>query len=96
MLLESLLGLRLENGKLHFAPCVPPDWPGFELSYRYRATLYRIDIVQMAEGAMVGASRLWLDGIEQTEPAISLVDDIREHQVRLSFQPALPLVQGYH
>lgn len=86
LLLESLLGLRLENGQLHFAPCVPPDWPGFEMSYRYRATIYRIALVQMpaCAGEQGGVSSLIVDGIEQSERLISLVDDLREHQVSIS------------
>jgi cellobiose phosphorylase len=86
LLLESLLGLRLENGQLHFAPCLPPDWTGFEMSYRYRATIYRIAVVQMpaSAGEQGGVSSLVVDGVEQSERLISLVDDLREHQVSIS------------
>jgi len=39
LILESLLGLRLEADKLHFTPCFNADWPESKIHYRYRETL---------------------------------------------------------
>src|SRR3546814_11352668 len=50
LIVESLLGLRLEAGKLRFAPVLPPEWDGFRMDYRHRDTLYRIDLRQSAPG----------------------------------------------
>jgi cyclic beta-1,2-glucan glucanotransferase len=36
LIAESLLGLRLEVDKLQFMPCLPSDWPGLTMYYRYR------------------------------------------------------------
>ncbi|MBN1514759.1 MAG: cyclic beta 1-2 glucan synthetase, partial [Phycisphaerae bacterium] len=36
LIVESLLGLRLEVDKLHVAPCLPVDWEAFKVHYRYR------------------------------------------------------------
>jgi len=36
LIVESLLGLRLEVDKLHFAPCFPANWSGFKVHYRFR------------------------------------------------------------
>ncbi len=84
LIVESLLGLRLEVDTLHFAPCLPVDWPGFKLRYRYRETTYAISITQTA-GA-TGAMQVTVDGVDQPDPVIPLVDDRREHtvEVRLS------------
>ncbi len=38
LIVESLLGLRLEADKLYVAPCIPADWKAFKMSYRYRET----------------------------------------------------------
>src|SRR5882724_4283864 len=35
--IETILGFRLRGRTLRFEPCVPPRWPGFELSYRHRS-----------------------------------------------------------
>src|SRR5665811_1486439 len=40
LILESLLGLRLEVDKLSFFPCLPDEWRFFKLHYRYRDTFY--------------------------------------------------------
>jgi cellobiose phosphorylase len=90
LILESLLGLRLDVDTLHLSPCLPADWAGFKLRYRYRETLYRIAVSQTAEGP--NAARMILDGVEQPGPAIPLVDDRREHavEVRLSRRPIRP------
>ncbi len=87
LILESLLGLRLEVETLHLAPCLPADWAGFKLRYRYRETLYQIAVIQIAGGE--GETRITLDGVAQDEPSIPLVDDGREHavEVRLSGRP---------
>ena len=84
--MESLLGLRLEVDTLHFAPCLPVDWPGFTLRYRYRETTYAIAITQTA-GA-TGEMQVTVDGVHQPDPVIPLVDDHREHavEVRLMLQ----------
>ncbi len=46
LIVESLLGLRLEVDKLRFAPCLPADWKGFKMHYRYRETVYHIAVLQ--------------------------------------------------
>ena len=86
LILESLLGLRLEADKLHFAPCVPGDWKSFKVHYRYLETVYHITVLQMS--VVGGGSRLMVDGVELRGPAISLVDDGRPHAVEVSIHTA--------
>ena len=76
-IMESLLGLRLEADKLHLAPCVPADWNSFQVHYRYRETVYHITVLQTTVAH--GGPRLTVDGVEVRGPAISMVDDRREH-----------------
>jgi cellobiose phosphorylase len=72
----------LAAGRLHFEPCLPADWQGFALQYRYRETTYRIAVRQDAEAA----TSVSVDGVVQREPAIMLVDDRREHQVDVNLK----------
>ena len=45
VLLESILGLRVVGGEtLELAPCVPNDWPRFEIAYRLPGGKTRYDI----------------------------------------------------
>jgi len=36
LIVESILGLRLEADKLYIEPCIPEHWASFKMNYRYR------------------------------------------------------------
>ena len=80
LILESLLGLRLETDRLHFAPCLPGDWESFRMHYRYRETVYHITVLQTNNG---GTTNVILDGRGQPDMTILLVDDHQEHTVEV-------------
>jgi cellobiose phosphorylase len=84
LILESLLGLRLEVDKLRFTPCLPADWDEFKIHYRYRATVYHITVVQTH--AEHEATRITVDGIEQQNQVVPLNDDRVEHAVEVRIQ----------
>ena len=87
LVVESLLGLRLEGSTLHLAPCMPQHWREFKIHYRYRETVYHITVLQTPAGedARAARTRLSLDGIEQPGTAIPLIDDHREHLVEARY-----------
>jgi cellobiose phosphorylase len=78
LLVESLLGLRVENDRLRIMPTLRADWPSYKLSYRFRNSVYRITVSQSLEPGE--AARVELDGAEH-EGEIVLVDDRSEHEV---------------
>ena len=80
LIVESLLGLRLEAGRLRFAPVLPAQWQGYSLEYRHGDTLYRIAVHQRDAGT---PSALWLDGVAQADGCLVLADDGVEHSVQL-------------
>jgi len=88
LIVESLLGLRLEVDKLRFEPCLPADWEMFKVHYRYRETVYHITILQMHAGS--GETSVIVDGIERHDKAIPLVDDRQEHVVEVR----IPVAEG--
>jgi cellobiose phosphorylase len=81
LIVESLLGLRLDVDKLHFAPCLPDNWKEFKVHYRYRETVYHIAIVQAPAGH--GETSVTVDGVRRQGNLIQLVDDQQEHSVEL-------------
>jgi cyclic beta-1,2-glucan synthetase len=87
LIVESLLGLRLDVDKLRFAPCLPGDWKAFKVHYRYRETVYHISVLQT--GAGQGEGSVTVDGVEIPDQAIPLVDDRRDHSVEVR-RPAGP------
>ena len=81
LIVESLLGLRLDVDKLHFTPCLPAAWQAFKIHYRYRETVYHIEILQTHDGA--GATSVTVDGAVQHGKAVALIDDRQEHTVEV-------------
>ena len=83
LILESLLGLRIEGQTLHLAPCLPADWPGCTIRYRFRQTTYHIAVSSAPTpgNGMSGVTSVTLDGVEQLDKVIPLVDDRRDHAV---------------
>ncbi|MEP7056883.1 MAG: cyclic beta 1-2 glucan synthetase, partial [Caldimonas sp.] len=83
LIVESLLGLRLDASggavRLKLAPCLPADWPGYTLTYRYRETAYEIEVVQSGAGPI----EVRVDDIAQPEPSVPLVDDAQTHRVEV-------------
>ena len=80
LIVESLLGLRLETDKLRFDPCLPAVWDSFMVHYRHRETLYHITVRQTRDNS---TESVIVDGVEQSNKTISLVDDRREHAVEV-------------
>jgi cellobiose phosphorylase len=78
---ESLLGVRLQDKALHFAPCLPAGWSGFALEYRWGSTVYAIEVVQAADAASGGALSVVLDGMVQAAAVLPLQDDGVAHTV---------------
>ena len=79
LIIESLLGLKVESDRLQIVPCLPLPWDAFGLNYRYRATVYRIRVLQTS--AVDDGSALSVDGVGLAGSAITLVDDGRVHAV---------------
>lgn len=80
LIVESLLGLRLDVDRLRFAPCLPAEWKEFKLHYRYRETFYHIAVTQTerADGGS-GVMSVSVDGLSCADDAIPLIDDRRVH-----------------
>jgi cellobiose phosphorylase len=86
LIVESLLGVRLEGATLRFAPCLPSDWTSFKMHYRYRQTFYHITVLQ--SGAEKSAMTVTVDGIQRGDQAIHLVDDHQAHSVEVTIPAA--------
>jgi cyclic beta-1,2-glucan synthetase len=77
LIVESLLGLGLAGDQLTIAPVLPADWDSFKLHYRYRTANYAITVTAGATAALT------LDGRALDGNVITLVDDGRDHVVKL-------------
>ena len=83
LILESLLGIRLEVDTLHFAPCVPEHWREFQVAYRYRNTLYNITLRPGDDNVQRG--KIKVDGEVIGETFLRLLDDLKDHDVEVHY-----------
>jgi len=83
LIIESLLGLRLETDKLYIEPCIPSDWDSYKIHYRYRDTEYQITVNQIHNSNT--HSIIVLDGIECQGDFILLTDDRGEHYAEVNY-----------
>lgn len=83
LIMESLLGLNLEGDKLYFKPCIPATgWDTFKIRYRYKETFYHIVVVHQINDSS-GSMTVEVDGLDQHDKAVHLVDDYKEHKVEV-------------
>ncbi|MBN1304180.1 MAG: hypothetical protein JXA13_07065 [Anaerolineales bacterium] len=78
--LEACLGLKKTGRTLRIDPCVPADWPGFSLTYRYGKSSYHIH-VENPERVNQGVVEATLDGEALQTSVIHLADDGKRHEV---------------
>ena len=79
---ETLLGLQLDVDHLRIAPCAPAHWDAYKIHYRYRDTVYHITVRGAGEPSGQ-AARVTVDGVEQHDARIPLVDDRQAHHVEV-------------
>ena len=79
--LEAILGFHLRGGRLRIEPCIPPDWPGYEITYRCGSATYKV-VVKNG-----GFRTLMVDGRAVSAADIELTDDGQQHEVQLTITP---------
>ena len=84
--IEQLLGIQRERDELIIEPSIPRHWPGFEVKYRFGKSLYKIEVVQKSNTDKTVKEEersLSLDGKELEGNRVALVDDKKEHRIKL-------------
>jgi cyclic beta-1,2-glucan synthetase len=79
LIVESIIGLRLDSGKLHFAPCLPAAWQSFEVAYTHGESVYDIEFRRVP--ARDAGLQVSLDGTVLPERCIDLTGDPGRHRV---------------
>ena len=73
--------VQLQADLLRFTPCLPPQWQAFTIHYRYRETFYHITVSNAGGGKPV--NRVVLDGEEQPDKTVRLIDDRNKHEMEV-------------
>ncbi|MDP9013960.1 MAG: glycosyl transferase, partial [Pseudomonadota bacterium] len=82
--LEWILGFRVRAGKLVLTPCIPAEWPRFDITFRYRSARYEI-VVENPHRVSRGVAHIEVDGkkVPVGEGHVVLADDGRTHEIRV-------------
>jgi cellobiose phosphorylase len=84
LLVESLMGVHLEEGKLRFEPNVPGAWTGYHVEYRYGTTTWDIDFRPAQVG---GNTSVRFDGDVVDGGKLERIDDGLRHSVQVTYPP---------
>jgi cellobiose phosphorylase len=77
LIIHSFLGLKRMGDDLWFEPCVPGEWASFKLQYRFKDTIYNIEVFHADTEERIAI----VDGVEQPKGIIKLIDDNSAHTV---------------
>ena len=80
--IEYILGLKVHDNILTFAPCIPREWKEFTIRFKYGDSIYNIKILN-PNGKNTGVTRITINGTE-IENVIATTDELtRENSIRL-------------
>ncbi|MFC1936214.1 GH36-type glycosyl hydrolase domain-containing protein [Chloroflexota bacterium] len=80
--IEGILGIAKEGKMLKINPCIPQNWPGFKVDYRFGTTYYKISVENL-HNVNQGIRKILLDGSPLPGSSFPLVDDGQPHEVRV-------------
>ncbi|MFO1019855.1 MAG: glucoamylase family protein [Planctomycetales bacterium] len=77
---ESIAGIQIRGDTLTLIPCIPADWPGFEITLKRGQTSWRI-LIQNPDRRESGIRQVSLNGQPLTALEIPLTNDGKTHQI---------------
>lgn len=85
--IEWIVGLRRQGDRLFIRPCIPEDWPGFKVRYRFGGACYAITVRNAKYSGTHSEAARDSDSVHRdTEGSayIDLFDDGQQHEVELT------------
>ena len=76
---ESIVGFKIMNGKIHINPTLPDKWDGFEMTYRRGKTIYEVKVTNKS-----GKRSMELNGKAMDKFELPILDDGNVHKVEIS------------
>lgn len=81
--MEWILGFRVRGMNLNIDPCIPRNWSGYSIDFRYHSAIYKIKVENPSNVAR-GVALTELDGkILPGSASIPLADDGAVHNIRI-------------
>jgi cellobiose phosphorylase len=81
VIVESLLGLRVENDVISLKPCIPSEWNTFKIHYRFWDTQYEFQI----ERDDSVTDTVFIENGKESRASLRLVNSGVKHAVRVCF-----------
>ncbi|WON78939.1 cyclic beta 1-2 glucan synthetase [Serratia sp. UGAL515B_01] len=78
LIIESLLGLKRQGNTLSIHTRLPENWPPIAITYQEGSSLYHLTLRQGE-----GKTEVIIDGEQQSNPVIPLVDEGKDHRVQV-------------
>jgi cyclic beta-1,2-glucan synthetase len=78
--LEAILGFTKRGDTLTMNPCIPAAWDSFTVEYRYKSTMYVVDVKNPSHVER-GVKSVTVDGADVGDGTVKLVDDGATHNV---------------
>ncbi|TYQ15914.1 UNVERIFIED_CONTAM: cellobiose phosphorylase [Acetivibrio alkalicellulosi] len=79
---EHILGFKKHGDSLVIDPCIPKNWSGFDIKYKFKETEYLIE-VKNPDGVNKGVKKIILDGEDISSESIPLINDKKEHRAEV-------------
>ena len=79
---EHILGFKKRGKTLVIDPCIPKNWSGFDIKYKFKNTLYIIE-VKNPDRINKGVKKVIVDNKEIEGNKISLVNDKNKHYIEV-------------
>ncbi len=89
--IEAILGITRLGNMLKINPCIPKDWPRYELTYQFGSTRYQIN-VENPDGVNQGVQRVLLDGMIMNNNQIPLSKAGGQHEVQVVLGPFVSII----
>jgi cyclic beta-1,2-glucan synthetase len=82
---EGILGLRREGASLRINPCLPSDWPGFEMTLRMAGTVYTVQVLHASRrGRGIIAAVLDDATVHEVRQGVRVALDGGQHRLQLT------------
>lgn len=79
---ENILGIKKKGDILYINPCIPQEWESYYISYKYKETLYNINIYN-PEHKSTGLKTIYNDNNFVSTNEIKMINDGETHSVDL-------------
>jgi cellobiose phosphorylase len=80
LIINLFIGLKREGNSLRFAPCIPEEWDGFDVTYRFLTTIYSIRLTQ-SKGEKI--MEVFENDKKLDDGIITLINDEKIHEIRI-------------